>query len=38
MEPIIENIIDRTVQGQVGFNRVPEKVPRKVPEGFGAEF
>ena len=37
MESITENIIDRTVQGQVGFNRVPEKVPRKVPGGFGAE-
>ena len=25
------------VQSQLGFNRVPEKVPEKAPGGFGAE-
>ena len=25
------------MQSQVRFNRVPEKVPKKVPGGFGAE-
>jgi hypothetical protein len=28
---------DALVQSQVRFNRVPKKVPEKVPGGFGAE-
>ena len=42
MRPSVASMLQRRIEEGVGdamvrFNRIPKKVPQKVPEGFGAE-